>query len=148
VVAEAGARRVVQDVDGRGLQVVVVPDDARAEAVAEEMTVAAVALVEGLCVPPIEALHALGQALEPGLDEEMEVVVEEDPRDAVPGIAANRGARETGPIVAIVIVADDLLPGDTAGRDVVDAVGGERGTREAGHEAKLAAAFGRSSAPG
>jgi hypothetical protein len=119
--------------------VVIVTDHARAEAVAEEMAVPAVALIEGLCVPPVQTLHAVGETFEPGLDEQVEVIVEKDPGDAVPGIAANRAAREACPEITVVVVSDDVLPRDAARRDVVNAVGREHGTCLASHEPNLAA---------
>jgi hypothetical protein len=125
----------------------VVADHARAEAVAEEMAVPAVALVEGLCVAPVQALHAVREALEPSLDQQMEVIVEQDPGNAVPAVAADRAAREVRPEVTVVVVADDLLPGDAAGGDVVDAACGEQTTSLAGHEPKLAAPHGGARLP-
>src|SRR4051812_18631896 len=84
-------------------------------------------------------MHSVRQPLAPRLDDQMEVVVEEDPRDAVPCEPADRPAGELRPVVAIVVVADDALPRDAAGRDVEDAVGGEHPTRQTGHAATLAA---------
>jgi hypothetical protein len=116
-----------------------VADHPGAEPVAEEVAVAAVTLVEGLGVASVEALHPVGQALTPRLHDQVKVVVEKDPGDAVPQVAADRAARQVGPVVAIVVVADDVLPGDAAGRDVEDAVGGKHAARLTGHAATLAA---------
>ena len=118
---------------------VLVADHPGAEPIAEQMAVAAVTLVEGLRVASVQALHPVGKALAPCLDEQMEVIVEKDPGDAVPRVVADRAAHELGPVVAIVVVADDVLPSDAAGRDVEDAVGGKHAARLTGHAATLAA---------
>jgi hypothetical protein len=104
--------------------VVVVADQARVKAVAEQVAVAAVALVEGLGVAAVQAVHPIREPLPPRLDDQVEVVVEQDPSDAVPGVAADREAGEAGPGVTVVVVADDRLTGDATRRDVEDAVGG------------------------
>ena len=107
------------------------------EAVAVEVPVASMTLVEGLSVDPIQALHAVREPVQPRLDDQVEVIVEEDPRDAVPAVAAHRQAGEAGPVVAVVFIADDLLARDAAGRDVVDAEGGKRRARLPGHRARV-----------
>ena len=104
---------------------VVVADHPRTKSVAEQVAFAAVALVEGLGVATVQALHPVREPLAPRLDDQMEMVVEENPRDAVPGVVANREAGEASPVVAVVVVADDRLARDAASRDVEDAVRGE-----------------------
>jgi hypothetical protein len=66
--------RVLEDVlDGLGEVVVVFYDPGR-EALAEEMAPALVAAVEGLRVDAVEAVHAVGEAPELRLDDQVVVV--------------------------------------------------------------------------
>jgi hypothetical protein len=66
--------RVLEDVFDRVGEVVVVLDDPGGEARAEEVAPALVAAVEGLRVDAVEAAHAVGEAPELGLDDQVVVV--------------------------------------------------------------------------
>jgi hypothetical protein len=54
---------------GRCRKVVVVADQARVKAVTEQVAVAAVALVEGLGVAAVQAVHPIREPLPPRLDD-------------------------------------------------------------------------------
>jgi hypothetical protein len=84
-VSKSDPRRVLVDVEHDDVQVLVVLDHARVEAALEEMADAVVTTVEPHCVQAVEALHAGGQVGLCRLDEEMEVVVENDPDMDRPG---------------------------------------------------------------
>jgi len=71
---EAGTDCVLEDVLDRPGQVLVVLDEPRREAVAEEVAPAPVAAVERLRVGSVEALQAVREPPELGLDHEVVVV--------------------------------------------------------------------------
>jgi hypothetical protein len=63
-VAQSGAHRVREDVGADAAQALLVADDARAEALLEEVSDAAVAAVESLRVHAVEPVHPVREPFE------------------------------------------------------------------------------------
>jgi hypothetical protein len=83
-VAESRRDGVGEHVLDRVPEVVLVDDHRRGEAVAEEVAVAVVPAVELLRVRAVHALHPGGERREHALDDEVEVRVEQAPREDPP----------------------------------------------------------------
>jgi hypothetical protein len=91
------------------------------ESVLEEVTAAGVAAVDPHCVDAVQPLHPAGELGLRGLDEQVEVVVEQVPRMHAPGEAPLHLEEELEPGLAVAIVehdrpllhaaADDVVPG-------------------------------------
>jgi hypothetical protein len=132
-VDQARADGVVEHVGDRSGEVRLVADDPAAEACAEEVAVAAVAVVELERVGAVQELHAGGEVGERGLDDEVVVVAHETQGVDLPGVAADCEEEEAQEAAAILVVAVDRVSVHAAGRDVVDAGWREGATRLAGH---------------
>jgi hypothetical protein len=101
-VDQARPDRVLEDVLDRLGEVVVVLDDPRGEALAEEVAPALVAAVEGLCVDAVEAAHAVGEAPELGLDDQV-VVVRHQAEGVDAPVVALDGVGEQGEEEAVFV---------------------------------------------
>jgi hypothetical protein len=134
--AETGADRVVQHVGAGFAEVVVVPDHLAVEAVAEEVAGSAVPLVELLRVGAVQDLHARGEQLELGLDDQVVVVAEQAERVEAPAEAPHDDAEQAEEVPAILVVAVDPRPVDAAGGDVVVAARREHVAGQAGHRTR------------
>jgi hypothetical protein len=106
-VAEAGRDRVGKHVRDRVSEVVVVEDNRRGEAVAEEVAVPVVPAVELLRVRAVHALHPGRERREHAVDDEVEVRVEQAPRDHPPLPLDDLAGEESEQEEPVLIVADD-----------------------------------------
>jgi hypothetical protein len=113
--------------------VVVVFDQARAEAVAEQVAPALVPRVEALGENPVQSLHPRREVLTERLDDDVEVVVHEAEDVDAPAEPPGDEHEESDPEPAVVVVAHDRHPCDAARGDVEDALVGEDGARLPGH---------------
>ena len=128
---EPDARRVLEDVLGDGLEIGIAFDYEALEAALKEVSDAGVAPVEADRVQAVEPLHP-GRELGLGrLDEQMEVVVEQDPDVDPPREAALHVGQQVEPRLPVGVVLDDRPLLDAAADDVVPAGLGscERGIR-------------------
>jgi hypothetical protein len=125
--------RVGEHVQGRVLEVLVVADHRRVEALLEEMADALVPFIESLRVDAVEAVHTARDVLELGLDDQVEVIVEQAVGDDGPAEACGRVGEETHPAQAVDVVDDDRHPRDAADSDVEGAGGRKNATRQARH---------------
>jgi hypothetical protein len=112
--------------------VVVVDDHACGEAVAEEVSVAVVPVVEAGRVTPVQEVHADRELLPRRLDEEVVVRAHEAEGEDVPAVALDCGEEEQVHRAVVVDVAEEKGVGDGAAVGVVEAVGKLR-TRAASH---------------
>jgi hypothetical protein len=99
------------------------------EALLEEMADASVPLVESLRVDAVEAVHTARHVFELGLDDQVEVIVEQAVGDDGPAGACGRVDEETHPAQAVDVVDDDRHPRDAADSDVEDAGGRKNAPR-------------------
>jgi len=106
-VAEAGRDRVGEHVPDRIPEVVVVEDDRRGEAVAEEVAVPVMPAVERLGMSAVHPLHHHRERRKHALDDEVEVRVEQAPRDDPPLPLDDLAGEEAEQEEAISIVTDD-----------------------------------------
>jgi hypothetical protein len=129
---KAGADRVVADVVGGRGDVLVVVHDPRREAVAPEVSPAAVPRVEALRVDAVQSLEREAEPLDGRVDEQVVVVRHQAEREdvEVEAVDALRQQREEGAEVSFV--AERAAALDASGRDVEDAVG-KLGAECAGH---------------
>jgi hypothetical protein len=109
--------------------VVVALHEPRREAVAEEVAAAVVAPVERLRVGTVQALHAVGEAPELRLDDEVVVVRQQAERVDTPVVAPDLGGQQSQEEPALVVVEEDGGARDATGSDVVDAFGRKLATR-------------------
>jgi hypothetical protein len=119
--------------------VLLVVDHIRRETPLEEMADAVVAAIEALRVDPGQALHPLGQAPEPGFDDQVDVVVHQRAHVESPAEAADRLLHQLQERGAVEVVAEDPPPLDAAARDVVDPSRGKdvaRSSRHRGHHSR------------
>jgi hypothetical protein len=116
--------------------VVVVPDHPAAEAIAEEVSRPAVALVELLGVRAVQDLHAGRQRVEVGLDDQVVVIAHQAERVEVPAEPAHHDPEQEEEVAAVLVVAVDPRPVDAAGGDVVVAARREDVAGQAGHPAR------------
>jgi hypothetical protein len=111
----------------------VVADHLCVEALLEEMADTLVSLVEPLRVDAVEAVHTGGDVVELGLDDQVEVIVEQAVGEDCPAEARGRVGEEAHPAPPIHVVDDDRHPRDAAHGEVEDAGGGKNATRQARH---------------
>jgi hypothetical protein len=112
-------------------------DEARGEALPENVVAAAVEGVEGAGVLAVEVAHALREVRLGRLDEEVVVVAEQAAGVEAPSIPADHAAQLVEEDAAVVVVEEAQTAVVAAGRDVVPGAGGEiaAGT---GHAATVA----------
>ncbi len=103
------------------------------EALLEEVADAVVAFVEALRVHAVEAMHPERQVVERRLDDEVEVVRHQTVRVHLPAKARGAPAEQRRPALAVCVVGHDRHPRDAPRRHVVDRVGRQSGSRNAGH---------------
>jgi hypothetical protein len=134
---EAGAHGVLEDVlDGRA-QMAVAFDDPGGEAVAEEVAPALVAAVERVGIDSVEALEAVREAPELGLDDEVVVVRQQAEGVDAPVVPLDLSREESQEEAVIVRVAEGGGARDASRRHVVDALRRKLFARSP-HAAKLA----------
>ena len=98
-------------------------DQNRFETALEKMARAAVPGVEVAGVPADEIVHPGRQVGLLGLQEEVEMVVQQGEGEHPPTISSGRALQAAQPRVAIAVVTDDRPPLDAPRGDVVDGVG-------------------------
>jgi hypothetical protein len=128
VVGEAGADGILDGVLDRGYQVAVGFDDPRREAVAEEVAPALVAAVERLGVGAVQALEAVGEAPELGLDDEVVVVRHQREGVDVPAVPLDLAREEAQEEAVVVGVAEGGGARNASRAHVVDALRRELAT--------------------
>jgi hypothetical protein len=116
---QADARGVLVDVLRHRRQAVVVLHHARREAALEEVADAVVAPVEAHRVEAVQPLHPLRERRPPRLDQEMEVIVEDDPDPDPPAVPPRHADEELLPLAPVEVVQEDLPLLDAAADDVV-----------------------------
>jgi hypothetical protein len=121
--------RVVDDVFERGLVLLLRFDHLRPEAAAEDMVAAAVPLVEGPRVLPVEVAHPVGEVRDRRFDYQVVVVAHEAARVHLPAVAALDAPQDVHEDHTVPVVEHDRLPVVAARRDVVVGTGGEVATR-------------------
>jgi hypothetical protein len=122
---QPGGDRVLEDVLQRGLQLLVVFDRFRREALAEHVVTATVEGVESAGVVAVEVAHPGGEVCLPRLDDEVIVVAHQAARVQPPAVAPDDAAELVQEDAAVVVVQEAELFVVAAGRDVVPRTGGE-----------------------
>jgi hypothetical protein len=117
--AKADAARVLVDVLDRRDVVLLILDDAAREAAAEEVAGAVVAAVEPHRVDAVQPSHVGRKLRLRGVDEQVEVVVEQVPRADVPAVPLLDLAEQLEPRLAILVVLHDRPLLDPAADHVV-----------------------------
>jgi len=102
--------------------VVVVGERACSEPVAEKMTAAPVAMVEGLRVASVQALHPRRELFAGAPHDQVVVVAHQAERVCDPGEASDRPREDGEEEPPIVVVAEDPASVHAAAVDVVGAV--------------------------
>jgi len=125
--------RVREHVLDRVAEVVVVHDDGRGEAVAEEMSATRMAPVELLRVRAVHALHPGRERRQHALDDEVEVRVHQAPGEDSPVAFEDLAREQAEEEAAVAVVADDRGRVDAQDRDVVHADGGKPASRDSWH---------------
>ncbi|HVM17976.1 MAG TPA: hypothetical protein VM290_10385 [Gaiellaceae bacterium] len=126
MLAEAGADGVVEDVvDGAG-QLLLGLDDAAGEAVAPQVSPAAVRAVEALRVDAVQALHPEGELLAGAFDDEVVVVAHQAERLHRPATALDDLEEDPEELAAVVVRQEDEALLDAPRGDVEVAVREER----------------------
>jgi hypothetical protein len=113
--------------------VLIIADDARVEAILEEMPTTVVALVEALRVAEVQKVHAAGEVLELGEDDDVEVVRHLAGGEDVPAPPQRGEALELGEALVVGVVAVDLLAVDATCGHVVNGDVRKNATRQATH---------------
>ena len=114
--AQAGADGILDDVPANGDQLVLVLDRATPEALAEQVTPAAVAGVEGLGIAPVESLEAGGELRDRCLDHQVVVIRHQAERVEAPVVSAHDDVEEAEEELAVLgIAVDRNLSGPTRG---------------------------------
>jgi hypothetical protein len=121
-VGETCADGVLEHVLDRGREVAVAFDDPRREAVAEEVAPALVPAVERLGVRAVQALEAVRQAPELGLDDEVVVVRHQRERMDAPVVPLDLACEEAQEAAVVVYVSEGRGARDASRGDVVDAL--------------------------
>jgi len=104
---QAGARRVLEDVEPRGVEVLLRLDHPRFEACAEEVTAAVVAAVEALRVDAVQASHAVREQRLRREDKEVEVVRHQRPHVELPAVAPDGVVEQLLPVIRVERVEHD-----------------------------------------
>jgi hypothetical protein len=137
---KADSRRVLVDVGEDLVEVALVRDHAGLEAALEEMPGAVVPAVEADRVQAVQPLHAARELGLRRLDQQVEVVVEQDPdvnRPAEPGLDLEQ---QLVPGLAVEVVQHDRPLLDSAADHVVPRGARELRARDAWHPAEASAA--------
>jgi hypothetical protein len=113
------------------------------EPVTPEVPAAAVLRVEPLRVEPVDAAQRVRERLAGAFDDEVVVVRHQAEGVNVESKAGDRAPELREELTAVVAVEVDLPALDPAGRDVPDAVLGERGSRQARHRTSVGASGAR-----
>ena len=95
-------------------------DEDRVEAALEQRAGATVLFVELRRVAAFERVHAGGEIQVGEFEEDVEVVGHEDVCEDSPAAAGGDAVEESEPLVAIIVVADDVAVIDTAIGDVIE----------------------------
>lgn len=119
--AEAGPDRVLKHVLDSRAEVLVGLDHPGGEAVAEEMSCAVVATVEGLRVDAVQALDAVREAPELRLHDEVVMVRHQAERVDSPLVTADDVCQEAEEEPALVVIEIDRGARDASRRNVVHA---------------------------
>jgi len=125
--SETDSGRVVEDVTNEGVEVALVGDDSRLETTLEKMSGAVVATIEAHRVQAVQALHPARELGLRRLDQQVEVVVEQDPGVNLPAKATLDLDEQLVPGLAVKVVEDDRPLLDAAADHVVP--GGTRQLR-------------------
>jgi hypothetical protein len=131
---EPEAGRVVVDVRDHPVEVALVRDHTRLEAVLEEVAVADVAAVEAHGVEAVQPLHPPRELRLRRLDQDVEVVVEQVPDVDLPAVARRDLDEQLVPRLPIEVVQHDPPLLDAAADDVVPGGAGEEPARNPRHE--------------
>lgn len=105
--AETDSGRVVEDVTNDGVEVALVGDDSRLEAALEEVSGAVVAAVEAHRVQAVQALHPPRELGLRRLNQQVEMVVEQDPGVNLPAKATLDLDEQFVPGLAVKVIEDD-----------------------------------------
>jgi len=116
---------VVEDVVERGRVLLLGLDLLRPEALAEDVVLAAVALVEGAGVLAVQLAHAVGEVRERRLDDQVVVVAEQAPGVEAPAVAPADARQDLEEDSAVVVVQEDRRVVVPFGADVVVGTGCE-----------------------
>lgn len=117
--AETHSGRVVEDVANDGVEVALVRDDAGLKSTLEEMSGAVVAAIEPHRVQTVQALHPSRELGLGRLEEQMEVVVEQDPGVNLPAEATLHVNEQLVPRLAVQVVDDNRSLLDAAADHVI-----------------------------
>jgi hypothetical protein len=126
---EAVVDRVVEDVVERPLVLLFGLDLFRPEPAAEDVVLAAVALVEGSRVLAVQVAHALGEVRQRRLDEQVVVVAEQAARVEPPAIAAADALQDLHEDGPIPVIGEDRRVVVPFRPDVVVGAGGDVAVR-------------------
>ena len=143
---EAVVDRVVEDVLERGLVLLLGLDLFRPEALAEDVVLAAVALVEGAGVLAVQVAHAVGEVRERRFDHEVVVIAEQAPGVESPAIAAADPPQDLEEDAAVVVVHEDRRVVVPFGADVVVRAGREIAVRTSHRSERSSASRGTDAA--
>jgi hypothetical protein len=116
-------QRVVEDVSERLLVLVLGLDHVRPEALAEDVVLAPVTLVERARILSVEVAHPLGQIRERCLDEEVVVVAEQAARVKAPAVVAAHAPQDLQKDGAVPVVEEDRRVVVPFRPDVVEGAG-------------------------
>jgi hypothetical protein len=130
---------VVDDIGDGRVVLLLVLDQLRPVAAAENVVLPSVPLVEGARVDPVEVAHSLVEVGQRGFDEKVVVVPHQTAHVDPPAVAAYDAAENLDEDDAVSGVADDRRLVVAAGRDVVTGAG-EDDTVRSSHTATVAAA--------
>jgi len=125
--SETDSGRVVEDVTNDGVKITLVGDDSRLKTALEEMSGAVVAAIEAHRVQAVQTLHPARELGLSRLDQQVEVVVEQDPRMNLPAKATLDLDEQRVPGLAVKVVGDDRPLLDAAADHVIP--GGTRQLR-------------------
>jgi hypothetical protein len=131
--------RVVEDVVERVVVLILGLDHLRPEALAEDVVLAAMTLVEGPGVLPVEVSHAVGEVGQGRLDEEVVVVAEEAAGVEAPAVPPLDAPQDLQEDRAVTVVLEDGRVVVPLCPDVVVGAGGEVAVGTS-HHATVAAA--------
>jgi len=130
---------VVDDIGDGRVVLLLVLDQLRPVAAAEDVVFPPVPLVEGARVDPVQVPHALVEVRQRGFDEEVVVVAHQAAHVDPPPVAAHDSAEDLDEDDAVRRVEDDRLLVVAARRDVVTRAGKDDAVRSS-HAATVARA--------
>jgi hypothetical protein len=120
---------VVEDVLERLQELLLGLDLLRPEALAEDVVLPAVALVECACVLAVQVAHAVGEVRQGRLDDEVVVVAEQAARVQAPAVAPPDAFQDLEEDAAVAVVPEDRRVVVPLRADVVEGAGREVAVR-------------------